>query len=133
MQRSTRLFVRHFLRRLHRGGWATALGLLAIGMSGCASGTGPEARILTIEVASTRVSCRGEGLQECLQIREVGMDPAAPFALTFVPIEGFTHERGYRYVLRVAERTVSNPPADGSSVVYRLLSVVSRERVEATD
>lgn len=133
MQRTTRIHLRHLLRALQRGGWATVLALLAMGMSGCESGTGPEARILTIEVASTRVSCQGEGLHECLQIREVDVDPAAPFVPTFAPIEGFTHEQGYRYVLRVAQRTVANPPADGSSIAYRLLRVVSRVRVEATE
>lgn len=97
---------------------------------GCASSTEPRVRILTLEVAPTRVECMGMVPMECLQVREVRYGPQGPFVATFIPIEGFTHETGYQYVIRVARRTIRNPPADGSSVVDRLIEVVSRIRVE---
>ena len=96
----------------------------------CASSTEPRERVLTLEVAPTRVECVGVVPMECLQVREVRSGPEQPFVSTFIPIEGFTHEAGYRYVIRVARRTVRNPPADGSSIVDRLLEVVSRTRVQ---
>ena len=106
----------------------SALGLaLTIG---CASSTEPRERVLTLEVAPTRVECMGFVPMECLQVRELRSGPEQPFVSTFIPIEGFTHETGYRYVIRVARRTIRNPPADGSSIVDRLIEVVSRTRVE---
>ena len=35
----------------------------------CPDGVGPGERLLTLEVASTRVSCGGVELQDCLQVR----------------------------------------------------------------
>ena len=98
--------------------------------TGCTSSTEPRERVLTLEVAPTRVQCMGSEPMECLQVRELRSGPEQPFVSTFIPIEGFTHETGYRYVIRVARRTIRNPPADGSSIVDRLIEVVSRIRVE---
>ena len=44
-------------------------------------------------------------------------------------IQGFTYEEGYRWRLEVERQPVPNPPADGSSAVYRLIRVVWKERV----
>lgn len=43
-------------------------------------------------------------------------------------IEGFDFEEGFRYRIEVERREVADPPADGSSLSYRLLRVLSRER-----
>ena len=67
--------------------------------------------------------CIGIGPQECLQVRE---QSDAPWQLFYGHIEGFAYEPGFRYVLRVAVSPVPDPPADGSSLAYRLLRVVSR-------
>ena len=109
---------------------AIAALVLAMGAGGCSSSTSPEERVLTIEVAPSRVACMGVAPMECLQIREVSGGAEAEFSPTFIPIEGFVHETGYRYTLRVAERRLKNPPADGSSIVYRLIEVISRVRVD---
>lgn len=90
---------------------------------GCGAATAPAERERVLEVAAQRVPCVGVGPRECLQVRE-GVD--APWQLFYDAIEGFTYEPGFRYVLRVAERSVPNPPADGSSLAYRLLHVESR-------
>ena len=44
----------------------------------------------------------------------------------------FVYEPGFRYVLRVAVSPVSQPSADGSSLAYRLVRVVSRTRLCST-
>ena len=62
---------------------------------------------------------------DCLQVRE---RPDAPWHLFYDVIEGFTYEPGYQYALRVAVRVVPNPPADGSSVAYRLLAILTKVR-----
>ena len=111
---------------LHRLG-ALVVALL-ISAGGCSQSTGPgETRageeVVQFEVAAERAPCTGEGHFQCLQVRET---PDAPWQLFYDPIEGFTHEPGFRYVLRVARRSVANPPADGSSVAWRLLRILSR-------
>jgi hypothetical protein len=100
-----------------------ALALLLGAAAACRSATGPAERVFTLQVAPARVPCVGEGTHECLQVRERA---DAPWQLFYDPIEGFVHEPGYQYLLRVARRPVANPPADGSSAAYRLLAVLSR-------
>jgi hypothetical protein len=68
----------------------------------------------------------GVGPRECLQVRE---QSNAPWRLFYDDIEAFAYEPGFRYALRVAERPVARPLADGSSLAYRLLRVVSKTRV----
>lgn len=87
--------------------------------------TGPDRDVITLEIAPNRVPCTGEGIMECFLVRE---PPSDEWTYFYAPIEGFTFEPGYRYVLRVERREVRNPPADGSSRAYRLVRIVSRER-----
>jgi hypothetical protein len=100
-----------------------AVALLCSVAAACSSATGPGERALHLEVAEQRVPCVGVGPQECLQVRE---QSDASWQLFYSHIEGFAYEPGFRYVLRVAERPVPNPPADGSSLAYRLLRVISK-------
>ncbi len=103
---------------------ATVLLAFAGASLACRSSFDPGEPVLrTTEVAENRVPCVGVGPRECLQVRKAA---AAPWELFYSEIVGFTYEPGYRYVLRIAERAVANPPADGSSVAYTLVSVVSK-------
>jgi hypothetical protein len=113
----------HERRRMMR--WLSTVGiaLLCSIAASCSSITEPRERLFTLEVAEQRVPCVGMFPRECLQARERS---DAPWELFYDPIEGFTYEPGFRYVLRVAERRVPDPPADGSSLAYRLLLVVSK-------
>lgn len=76
-----------------------------------------------MDVAPARVACVGVGPQECLRVRQ---HPNAAWTLLYDGIEGFTFEAGFEYTLRVAIRSVNNPPADGSSLAYRLLTVLRK-------
>ena len=98
-------------------------GALLLAAIGCSSATGPAERVFDLEVSEQRVPCVGVGPRECLQVRE---QADAPWQLFYASIEGFTYEPGFRYVLRVAQRPIPNPPADGSSLAYRLVDVVSK-------
>ena len=49
-----------------------------------------------------------------------------PWQYFYSEIEGFTHEPGFDYELRVREEKVANPPADGSSLRRTLVRVVSK-------
>lgn len=86
--------------------------------------TGPDTDIVTLEVAPSRVPCQGIMPMECLVVRE---RPSDEWTYFYDDIEGFTFEPGYQYVLRVERREVPTPLADGSSVAYRLVRIVSRE------
>jgi heat shock protein HslJ len=77
-----------------------------------------------IEVAPTQVDCTGVGPQKCLQIKQGKADRG--WKLHYSPIQGFNHEPGYTYRLRIRETVVDNPPADGSSIVWALIAVESK-------
>lgn len=99
------------------------LSFLLVLAAGCGV-TGPGRDIVTLEVAPTLMPCVGVAPQQCLVVRE---PDDAEWQYLYSSIEGFTFEPGYRYVLRVARFEVPNPPADGSSIAYVLVRVVSRD------
>lgn len=84
--------------------------------------------ILVLEVAPDSVPCVGEMVGHCIQVRSPGEDAWRKF---YDPIDGFQHEPGFRYTLRVARRAVPDPPADGSAWTYRLIEIIAREPGEA--
>jgi hypothetical protein len=88
---------------------------------GCGSITGG-GDVVTLEVAESRVPCVGVGPRDCLLVRS----PGGEYGMFYSAIEGFAYEPGYRYRLRVSQRAVRNPPADGSSIAYRLVRVESK-------
>lgn len=70
------------------------------------------------------VECTGVGPMECLQVSYTeGGEPE----LFYDAIDGFTFTEGTAYVLDVEVTEVADPPADGSSLAYRLVEVVSEE------
>ena len=105
---------------------------LLVGVMACAS-HGPRADTLsvqgavrlTLEVDAHRVPCTGEARTRCLRVRVL---PDTSWRLFYQQIEGFAFEEGYRWRLEVERRPVPNPPADASSVAYRLVRVLSKER-----
>ena len=110
---------------------ALALGLL-LGAAGCGSATAPveppsplyrAGGTVLVEVAESRVPCVGVGPMECLRVRDRA---DGEWQLFYDHFEGFTYEPGYRYRLRVAVREVPDPPADGSSLAWRLIELVSK-------
>ena len=116
----TRSSLRRDPARPWRGLLAGAAALIAMS---CSSAAGPAERVIRLEVAEQRAPCMAVGPSECLQVRE---GTEAAWQLFYGEIEGFSYEPGYRYVLEVAQRSVANPPADGSSLAYRLVHVVSK-------
>jgi hypothetical protein len=78
---------------------------------------------VTLEVDAHRVACTGEGRRQCLRVRTL---PDTTWRYFYDSIEGFTYEEGYRWRLEVERRRVPNPPADGSSLAYRLVRIISK-------
>jgi hypothetical protein len=79
---------------------------------------------LTLYVAPTLVDCTGVGPQQCLLVKR---QPDEKWSYFYDSIIGFTHEPGYRYTLLVERKYIPHPPADGSSMEYRLLRILARE------
>ncbi|MCG8393000.1 MAG: DUF4377 domain-containing protein [Pseudomonadales bacterium] len=79
-----------------------------------------------LHVAPYTSACIGAGPMNCMQVRA---DDESNYQLFYNHIEGFDFEPGYNYTLRVKVENVDNPPADGSSLRYTLLEVVSKEPV----
>ena len=112
------------LRTLSRSSRSRALWILALtGITACSDLFGPRERVVVMDIAPQRVPCVGVGPMQCLSVRE---HPDTAWTLLFDGIEGFSFEPGYQYTIRVAVRTVNNPPADGSSVAYRLLALITK-------
>jgi hypothetical protein len=106
--------------------------VLALGAVACVShapsreaSTRDGAVRVTREVDAHRVACTGVARTRCLRVRVL---PDTSWRSFYDPIEGFTYEEGYRWRLEVERRQVPNPPADGSSLAYRLVRVISTER-----
>jgi len=87
-------------------------------------------RIETLWVGPQRVDCVGIAPQKCLQIKRAIDGQVEWF---YDSIDGFEHMVGTSYQITVAVSDVENPPADASSLQYRLVEVVesSVERASA--
>lgn len=79
-------------------------------------------------VAPHTVECTGEGIHQCMLTRRSRSEEWTYF---YGGIEGFTYEPGFHWTLRVQTRRIANPPADGSSIEYRLVEVVEKLAVPA--
>lgn len=89
---------------------------------------GAEPVTRTLLVGAELADCQGEAPMKCLQVRE---KEGEEWRNLYAPIEGFQHEASHAYELRVEIIPVANPPADGSSLRYRLVEVISKQKVPA--
>jgi hypothetical protein len=82
-------------------------------------------QVITLEVAGHRQACEGLIPMQCLVVREHGCEQANPTWTAFYDhIEGFNHEPGQHYTLRVRKDKRDNPPADASDTTYTLLHIL---------
>ena len=72
-------------------------------------------------IGPDRVDCVGVGPLKCLLVKE---SEDTDWEFFYDGIEGFTYVEGVSYVLDVEITQVKDPPADGSSLYYRLVRVV---------
>lgn len=87
--------------------------------------SGSSADEKTFIVASQTVDCIGVAPMKCLQVKEKESDSWGNF---YTNIEGFTHEPGFEYVLKVKTEKLTNVPADASSIKYTLVKQVSKTK-----
>lgn len=43
-------------------------------------------------------------------------------------INGFQHEKGFQYQLKIEEKTLAHPPMDGNDRRYSLIEILSKEK-----
>jgi heat shock protein HslJ len=91
--------------------------------------TQSDGQVITLYVGPELVECVGVAPQMCMQVR---LSPTDEYTYFYDTIQGFTFEPGYEYVLQVSVTQIPNPPADGSSLQYTLVSVVSQTPVGGT-
>ena len=94
----------------------------ALALAGC-SAFGAGGAVQRLHVDARTQACVGAAVQQCLRVRST---PDGEWTLFYGTIEGFDYEPGFVYVLDVEVRRVANPPADGSSLAYRLVRVVDK-------
>ncbi|MFC9897394.1 DUF4377 domain-containing protein [Nocardia sp. NPDC127579] len=86
--------------------------------------SGPVEQVLEIDVAHETMRCTQTSEDRCLQIRR---DANAPWELYAREIDGFEHEAGYRYHLRIEQTPAENPAAEAAD--WRLVDVLDKQRV----
>lgn len=79
----------------------------------------------TIFIAGSLADCVGEAPQKCMLYKE---NPTEDWLFFYDTIDGFEYEEGYIYEIEVAVTKTENPPADGSSLQYTLVKIVSKEK-----
>ena len=75
----------------------------------------------------TKTCDAGVMLKECYQVKWTGKQENWEFF--YNEIDGFTFEPGYLYKLLVSIESIPNPPADASSLKYRLIRILEKEQV----
>ena len=98
----------------------TVLVVLAFALGACSTGTSLS-RVVRIWIGPDVVDCVGVGPRKCLLVKE---SENADWEFFYDGIEGFTHIEGVSYVLDVEITEIEDPPADASSLDYRLVQVV---------
>jgi hypothetical protein len=94
--------------------------------SGCSAITGDDdagVRFATMYVAPQKAPCELWFPTECLLVRPA---PTAEWEYFTNAIHGFEWEPGFSYRIRVMIREIENPPADGSSLEYRLVQLLEK-------
>lgn len=97
-----------------------AVAFLVVAVGVCLSDSSA-IRETRIWIAQQVVDCVGVGPRKCLLAKE---SEDADWEFFYDGIEGFSHTEGVAYVLDVEVREIKDPPADGSSLKYRLIRVV---------
>ncbi len=85
------------------------------------STTSPDENTTRLWVGPETADCVGESPRTCMLVSETG---PRDYEFFYDGIEGFTHTAGTSYVIDVEVTQVEDPPADGSSLAYRLVRVV---------
>lgn len=82
-----------------------------------------ESRVRVVTIAPQTVACTGVGPMNCLQAKFIW---PKEWGNLYFGIKGFDFVSGYTYRLLVLENRIANPVADGSSIEYSLIKILSK-------
>jgi len=77
-----------------------------------------------IFVGPSLVDCVGVGPQKCMLIKE---DSSSEWKNFYDKIEGFDFTEGHSYKIMVQMSKIENPPADSSSIKYKLIEIIEEK------
>lgn len=86
----------------------------------------PAAKAEVWVIASKYKDCTGVGPMKCMYVTK----PNGKQEFFYGSIQGFNYQEGYEYQVEVASAPVANPPADGSSIRYTLVKIISQKQVQ---
>lgn len=78
----------------------------------------------TIYVSGKTITCTGVIQQQCLQIK-YGLEE--DYINFYDDIEGFQHDKGTDYIIKVKRTEVKYPPADASNYKYSLVEILEKK------
>lgn len=81
-------------------------------------------------VNSRKVDCIGVGPMKCLQVQKGQNRDSGDWEFFYDQIDGFDFEEGYLYklIVKEEERSASETPADASSINYKLVKLLEKNR-----
>lgn len=109
------------LEKLVKRGWAYTDYIIPTNMNKTKNTTS------TLYVDSKLVDCVGVGPQQCMLTRE---NLNSKWELFYDGIIGFDYQSGYEYKLSVSVTEIENPPADASSLQYKLIKIEEKSKVD---
>lgn len=83
-------------------------------------------RQVTLVINEEKGKCEGNADAKCLLIKKEG---AKEFEVFYQNITGFVFEEGFRQTILVNERPVANPSEMQAEPIYRLISVIKKEKI----
>lgn len=84
--------------------------------------------VIVLKVNAQEVDCYGaHGKQKCIQIKELGVDSI--WKNQYEGIEGVNYSSGFVYNLQVEKITLKEAPQDASSIFYKLIEVLKKEKL----
>lgn len=105
--------------------------LLCICLFSCTNDDNEDSQTVNLKVNHYRNTGVGEGQYLTLLIQEEEAIGSSEWSRLYSPIEDFNYVPGKIYDLTVEKMKVKNPPADGSSIRYKLISINNTEDVDA--
>jgi hypothetical protein len=87
-----------------------------------------DAKTETWQIKHHKTIAQGESAQWCYLVRK---SEKGDWQFFYAPIEKFNYQWGHDYVVKVKQTKVKNPPADGSSLRFEVVSIVSDKAVAA--
>lgn len=86
--------------------------------------------IVTLKVNHYQKTAIGQARTLVLLVQKDEHIGSNEWTYFYEAIEGFEYELGFVYELKTIRREISNPPADGASVSYELLEIISKTPTE---